>query len=53
MIGRVKSEEYYRLMITKGNEQIVLSVQGAKKIATIDRFDKLIANVVPDNLPRT
>ena len=48
MIGRVKSEEYYRLMITKGNEQIVLSVQGAKKIATVDRFDKLIGNVVPD-----
>ena len=43
-----KGEEYYRLMITKGNEQIVLSVQGAKKIATIDRFDKLIGNVVPD-----
>ena len=43
-----KEEEYYRLMITKGNEQIVLSVQGAKKIATIDRFDKLIGNVVPD-----
>ena len=43
-----KGEQYYRLMITKGNEQIVLSVQGAKKIATIDRFDKLIGNVVPD-----
>ena len=43
-----KEEEYYRLMITKGNEQIVLSVQGAKKIATIDRFDKLIGNIVPD-----
>ena len=43
-----KGEKYYRLMITKGNEQIVLSVQGAKKIATIDRFDKLIGNVVPD-----
>ena len=25
-----------------------LHVQGAKKIATIDRFDKLIGNVVPD-----
>ena len=35
-------------MVTKGNEQIVLSVQGAQKIATIDRFDKLIGNVVPD-----
>ena len=43
-----KDEEFYRLMITKGYEQIVLSVQGAKKIATIDRFDKLIGNVVPD-----
>ena len=43
-----KDEEYYRLMITKGYEQIVLSVQGAKKIATVDRFDKLIGNVVPD-----
>ena len=43
-----KDEKYYRLMITKGKDQIVLSVQGAKKIATIDRFDKLIGNVVPD-----
>ena len=43
-----KDEEYCRLMITKGYEQIVLSVQGAKKIATIERFDKLIGNVVPD-----
>ena len=43
-----KDEEFYRLMITKGYEQIVLSVQRAKKIATIDRFDKLIGNVVPD-----
>ena len=43
-----KDEEFYRLMITKGYEQIVLSVQGAKKIATIERFDKLIGNVVPD-----
>ena len=43
-----KEEEYYRLMITKGKDQIVLSVQGAKKIATIERFDKLIGNIVPD-----
>ena len=43
-----REDKYYRLMITKGNDQIVLSVQGAKKIATIDRFDKLIGNVVPD-----
>ena len=43
-----RDEKYHRLMITKGNDQIVLSVQGAKKIATIDRFDKLIGNVVPD-----
>jgi hypothetical protein len=35
-------------MITKGKDQIVLSVQGAKKIATIERFDKLIGNIVPD-----
>ena len=43
-----KEAKYYRLMITKGKDQIVLSVQGAKKIATIERFDKLIGNVVPD-----
>ena len=43
-----KEEKYYRLMITKGKDQIVLSVQGAKKIATIERFDKLIGNIVPD-----
>ena len=43
-----REDKYYRLMITKGNDQIVLSVQGAKKVATIDRFDKLIGNVVPD-----
>ena len=43
-----KEEKYYRLMITKRKDQIVLSVQGAKKIATIERFDKLIGNIVPD-----
>ena len=43
-----KEEKYYRLMITKGKDQIVLSVQGAKKIATFERFDKLIGNIVPD-----
>ena len=43
-----KEEKYYRLMITKGKDQIVLSVQGAKKIATIERFDKLIGNIIPD-----
>ena len=43
-----KSGEFYRLMITKGYEQLALSVKGAKKIATIDRFDNLIENVVPD-----
>ena len=43
-----KEEKYYRLMITKGKDQIVLSVQGPKKIATIERFDKLIGNIVPD-----
>jgi hypothetical protein len=46
-----KEEKYYRLMITKGKDQIVLSVQGAKKIATIERFDKLIGNIVPDESP--
>ena len=43
-----KSGEFYRLMITKGYEQLVLSVKGAKKIATVERFDNLIENVVPD-----
>ena len=43
-----KSDDYYRLMVTKGYEQIVLSVKGANKIATLDRFDSLIRNVVPD-----
>ena len=43
-----KEEKYYRFMITKGKDQIVLSVRGAKKIATIERFDKLIGNIVPD-----
>ena len=32
----------------KGYEQLVLSVKGAKKIATVERFDNLIENVVPD-----
>ena len=32
-------DHYYRLLITKGYEQLVLSVRGAKKIATVDRFD--------------
>ena len=45
--------KYYRLMITKGKDQIVLSVQGAKKIATIELFDKLIGNVVLMNLHPT
>ena len=31
-----RSGEFYRLMITKGYEQLVLSVKGAKKIATIE-----------------
>ena len=39
---------YYRLLITKGYEQLVLSVRGAKKIATVDRFDQLIENVTQD-----
>ena len=44
-----KSGEFYRLMITKGYEQLVLSVSGAKRIATVDRFDNLIGNVMPDD----
>lgn len=46
-----KSGEFYRLVITKGYEQIeqlVLSVKGAKQIATVERFDNLTENVVPD-----
>ena len=43
-----EEKDYYRLMITKGKDQIVLSVQGARKVATIERFDKLIGNIVPD-----
>ena len=49
-----KEKDYYRLMITKGKDQIVLSVQGARKVATIERFDKLIGkqlslmNLQPD-----
>ena len=35
-------KEYYRLMVTRGYEQLVLSVKDAKKIATIDRFDNLL-----------
>ena len=42
-------KEYYRLLITKGYEQLVLSVRGAKKIATVDRFDHLIENVAQDD----
>ena len=45
------SGEFYRLMVTKGYEQLVLSVKGAKRIATIDRFDYLIGNVIPDESP--
>ena len=43
-----KSGEYCRLMVTNGHEQLVLSVNGAKRIGTIDRFNNLIRNVVPD-----
>ena len=38
-----------QLLITKGYEQLVLSVRGAKKIATVDRFDHLIENVAQDD----
>ena len=44
-----KSGEFYRLMITKGYEQLVLSVTGAKRVATVDRFDNLSGNVMPDD----
>ena len=43
-----REKDYYRLMITKGRDQLVLSVQGAKRVATIERFDKLIGNIVPE-----
>ena len=42
------SGEYYRLLVPRGQDQLVLSVDGAKKMATVDRFDNLIKNVVPD-----
>ena len=42
-----RGKEFYRLMVTRGYEQLVLSVKGAKKIATLDRFDSLLKNVVP------
>ena len=43
------SGEYYRLLVPRGQDQLVLSVEGAKKMATTDRFDNLIKNVVPDD----
>ena len=42
------SGEYHRLLVTNGQDQLVLSVEGAQKMATIDRFNNLIQNVVPD-----
>ena len=44
-----REKDYYRLMITKGRDQLVLSVQGAKRVATIERFDKLIGNMCLKN----
>ena len=43
-----KSGEYHRLLVPNGQDQLVLSVEKPKKMATIDRFDNLIRNVVPD-----
>ena len=43
-----ESGKYHRLLVTNGQDQLVLSVEGAKKMATLDRFDNLIRNVVPD-----
>ena len=43
-----KSGEYHRLMVTNGQEQLVLSVNGARKTGTIDRFNNILGNVVPD-----
>ena len=43
-----KSGEYHRLLVPHGQDQLVLSVEKPKKMATIDRFDNLIRNVVPD-----
>ena len=43
-----ESRKYHRLLVPNGQDQLVLSVEGAKKMATIDRFDNLIRNVVPD-----
>ena len=47
-----KTGEYSRLMVTNGHEQLVLSVNGAKRVATIERFNNLIRNVVPDESSR-
>ena len=44
-----KTGEFYRLMVTNGCEQLVLSVNGAKRIATVERFDNLTGNVMPDD----
>ena len=43
-----ESGEYYRLLVPNGQDQLVLSVDGAKKMATTERFDNLIRHVVPD-----
>ena len=40
--------EFYRLLVNKGQEQLVLSVRGTKKIATVERFEHLIGNIIPD-----
>ena len=43
-----ESGKYYRLLVPNGQDQLVLSVDGAKKMATTERFNILIRNVVPD-----
>ena len=41
--------EYYRPLVNKGQEHLVLSVMDAKKIATVSRFDQLLENILPDD----
>ena len=41
-------KEYYRFAVNKGSDELVLSVQGAKKIATVMRFDQLLENVIQE-----
>ena len=45
---RPDDKEYYRFAVNKGSDELVLSVQGAKKIATVMRFDQLLDNVIQE-----